>query len=71
MGISPPLPAFQTVTLCSALFMQASGIRLLYSSRISFTFHCKCILKGGGKGKGVEGKGRGQRQPLSFPRAAA
>lgn len=70
MGISPPLPTFQTVTLCSALLMQASGIRLLYSSRISFTFHCKCILKGG-VGKGVEGKGRGQRQPLSFPRAAA
>lgn len=55
MGISPPLPAFQTVTLCSALFMQASGIRLLYSSRISFTFHCKCILKGGW-GRGWRGR---------------
>lgn len=68
MGISPPLLAFQTVTLCSALLMQASDIRLLSSSPISFRFHCKCILKGGW---GVEGKGRGQRQSSSFPRAAA
>lgn len=58
MGIgagSASLPALQTVTLCSALLMQASGIRLPFSSHMSFRFPCKRVLK-------EKRGGRGHRQ---------
>lgn len=67
MGIgagSASLPALQTVTLCSALLMQASGIRLPFSSHMSFRFPCKRILK---EKRGGEVTGSRTR----FPRAVA